>query len=89
LRGLLAEPVNKYTLTMSDSLRNRLFEVKVGAKSFAIDLGATNINRGRDHGIAGYNTFRQKCGLKKVFKFEELADVMSFSSILKLSDVYE
>ena len=41
------------------------------------DLVAFNVWRGRDHGLPGYNTYRQLCGMKKVKGFSELNDVFT------------
>ncbi|CAC5386489.1 PXDN [Mytilus coruscus] len=51
---------------LSDQMRNHLFEVQPGE---AFDLGALNIQRGRDHGIAGYNEYREYCGLYRAKHF--------------------
>lgn len=52
-----------------DELRNMLF----GAPgSGGLDLAALNIQRGRDHGLADYNTVRAAYGLPKVTSFAEI-----------------
>jgi len=53
------------------------------------DLPALNIQRGRDHGIPGYNQFRKIAGLKKAKTFADLKDVMTTSQIAKLKKVYK
>ena len=50
-------------------MRNFLFGPP-GAGGF--DLASLNIQRGRDHGLAGYNTVRRQLGLKPVRKFSDI-----------------
>ncbi|CAJ0581248.1 unnamed protein product, partial [Mesorhabditis spiculigera] len=40
------------------------------------DLGSLNIQRGRDHGIPGYNTIRAFCGLPRANSFEDFGDMI-------------
>ncbi len=52
-----------------NDVRNFLFGPP-GAGGF--DLAALNIQRGRDHGLADYNSVRQSYGLPKVSKFADI-----------------
>ena len=51
-------------------------------------LELTHLQRGRDHGLPGYNYFRDLCGLKKAETFSDLTDVMTEDQINDLSSVY-
>ncbi len=55
-----------------DDVRNFLFGPP-GAP-FGLDLAAININRGRERGLADYNTLRDVLGLGKVRSFNEICE---------------
>ena len=46
---------------ISKAVRNKLF--KRPGEKFGQDLAARNIQRGRDHELGSYNSYRQACGL--------------------------
>lgn len=82
--GLAGEVSQRIDLKISDTMRNTLFEkfTKDGILGNpAIDLAATNIQRGRDHGIPSYTKFRELCGLNPVRNFNDL-----FDEIFKISN---
>nr|CAH0110806.1 unnamed protein product [Daphnia galeata] len=68
IRGLLTQPSQSIDQNVDDSLWNRPFR----AKNIRFDIVALNIQRGRDHGLPSYNTYRQLCGFTKVTSFSGL-----------------
>jgi peroxidase len=54
-----------------------------------MDLISLNIQRGRDHGLPGYNEFRKVCGLDPINSFEDLEQVMQKGSAQTLSTIYK
>ena len=61
--GLLANTSNNVDDGFAHSIARKLF-VSPGSDDY-LDLAALNIQRGRDHGLPGYNAYRKKCGLVK------------------------
>lgn len=69
LKAAASGTAQEVDLLVVDELRNMLF----GAPgSGGLDLAALNIQRGRDHGLADYNTVRAAYGLPKVSSFREI-----------------
>ena len=54
-----------------------------------MDLASLNIQRGRDHGLAPYNIWREQCGLKRFEDWVELEDVMDKTTVSRIENVYE
>ncbi|XP_074981330.1 putative oxidoreductase PXDNL isoform X3 [Caretta caretta] len=71
LRGLfgVAGKMRVPSQLLNLELTERLFSM---AHSVALDLAATNIQRGRDHGIPPYVDYRVFCNLTSVETFEDL-----------------
>ena len=55
-----------------EEVTGNLFENQEGDRK-GFDLVAVNIQRGRDHGIPSYNTFREALGLGPVTSFQDPA----------------
>jgi peroxidase len=53
------------------------------------DIVSLNICRGREHGIPGYNNYRQLCGLRRANQFQDFADTMSPESVQRLQTLYK
>jgi hypothetical protein len=69
LKYLASDRAQQIDVHIVDDLRNFLFGPP-GAGGF--DLAALNIQRGRDHGLADYNTVRVAYGLSAVTSFEQI-----------------
>ena len=77
VEGMTAQKGEAWDDTFADDIINHLFEMKGNEKATAMDLVALNIQRGRDHGVPGYNSYREACGLKRATKFDDLIDFIS------------
>ena len=55
---------------------------------FGMDLAAINMQRGREHGIPGYNEFRELCGLPRITDFSQLHELMVNDTALGYSHIY-
>lgn len=59
---------------MVEELTERLFQAQGG---MPLDLGALNLQRGRDHGLPGYGSWRRSCSLSVPNTTSELAEILS------------
>ncbi|XP_007956199.1 lactoperoxidase [Orycteropus afer afer] len=89
VRGLLAKKskLMDQNKMMTGELRNKLFQPPHNI--YGHDLAAINIHRGRDHGLPGYNSWREFCGLAQPKTLEELDTVLKNKMLAKkLLDLY-
>src|SRR5262249_40341421 len=70
LKYLASDPSSEVDNSIVDEVRNFLFGPP-GAGGF--DLASLNIQRGRDHGLADYNTVRAAYGLSRVTSFDQIS----------------
>jgi len=56
---------------------------------FGMDLISLNLQRGREHGLPGYNEFRKVCGMNPIKSFKELEQVMQKGSAQTFSKLYK
>ncbi len=84
LRGLASQMCQEIDNKVVDAVRNFLFGAP-GSGGF--DLASLNIQRGRDHGLADYNTTRQAYGLPPARRFRDINPDRSVQD--DLQDVYD
>ncbi|XP_053496888.1 eosinophil peroxidase [Ictalurus furcatus] len=75
LRGLLLSPAKLQApeQMMVEELTERLFQAHGG---LPLDLGALNLQRGRDHGLPGYGAWREFCGLSVPANESDLIEIL-------------
>lgn len=80
LRGLASQVAQSVDTRVVDGVRNFLFGLP-GQGGF--DLAALNIQRGRDHGLAGYNAVRVALGLAPASDYEDISSDPEVSALLR------
>lgn len=83
LKYLASDPSSEIDNQIVGSVRNFLFGPP-GAGG--LDLASLNIQRGRDHGLADYNSLRAAYGLPRVTRFAQITSDPSLAS--KLQQLY-
>ena len=75
VRGLADQRGDLFDKIFPEDVTNHLFESKSGKGG--LDLVSLNIQRGRDHGLPGYNAYREICQIGKARDFDDLTDYMN------------
>ena len=75
LRGVLSDWSAAPSAATNKYLADWLWDGIFSYTSRRWSLPALNIQRGRDHGLPGYNKYRQLCGLNEANKFEDLNNI--------------
>ena len=87
LRGLLDEKAKAADSDFVDELRNHLFENSLNQGG--LDLVALNIQRGRDHGLPGYNKYREICMGSRANTWTDLSPAIPQEHISHLQRMYK
>lgn len=86
MRGLVGNMSNNVDDKFSQAIARKLF-LPIGAVGY-LDLTALNIQRGRDHGLPGYNTYRKYCGLPVAENWTDIDSIMVPGAAAKFEKVY-
>jgi hypothetical protein len=89
--GLLNQNAQKVDGSFANELKNHLFVEHSPKRQthFGGDLVARNIQRGRDHGIPDYNTFRKICNLQPINSFSQKPIEMSREMWFRFQSLYK
>nr|XP_048295540.1 thyroid peroxidase [Myodes glareolus] len=89
VRGLLARPAKLQVQgqLMNEELTEKLF---VLSNAGTLDLASLNLQRGRDHGLPGYNEWREFCGLSRLETPAELSRAITNQTVVnKIMELYK
>merc|ERR1711902_464053 len=86
VRGMTEQGSQLWDNSFVEDIRNHLFESSPGRGG--LDLVAVNIQRGRDHGLPGYNKYKEICTGEKAQDFSDLTRVMDPENVRQLQSVY-
>ena len=57
-------------------------------KEFGLDIVSLNVQRGRDHQIPSYTTYKYMCGLGANYVWDDLKDLIPEDIVHRLSHAY-
>ncbi|CAG9580052.1 unnamed protein product [Danaus chrysippus] len=86
VRGIITQRSGEADPHCTTEVTNLLFK---SHNKWGLDLIAMDIQRGRDHGLASYNDYREICGLLRARTFQDLSGEISQDRINALSQLYE
>lgn len=88
--GLLNQNAQKVDGSFANEISDHLFQEHSPKRQtqFGGDLVARNIQRGRDHGIPDYNTFRKICNLAPITSWSQRPVEMSAEMWLRFRALY-
>ncbi len=78
-KGLASQLMQEVDAKVVSDVRNFLFTIPTGG----MDLVSLNIQRGRDHGLADYNSVRVALGLGAVTSFDQITSDTALASTLE------
>ena len=89
IEGLISQMPQTCDAYFSSEVTDHLFQKNKHRENFGEDLLAINIQRGRDHGLPSYNSYRKRCGLAPLTSWNDRPSEHDESFWLNLKEVYD
>lgn len=86
LRGLATQTSQKMDMSLIPDITSKLYTTD--KNNLGLDAISLDIQRGRDHGLPGYNYYRKHCGLPVAKTFNDFLDYIPSELVSKLRSVY-
>ncbi|XP_014616357.1 PREDICTED: peroxidase-like isoform X1 [Polistes canadensis] len=86
LRGLSTQTSQKMDISFIPEITSKLYTKD--KNDLGLDVISLDIQRGRDHGLPGYNYYRKHCGLPAAKNFHDFLDYIPTELVNKLRSVY-
>ncbi|XP_006611344.1 peroxidase-like isoform X2 [Apis dorsata] len=86
LRGMATQTSQKMDVSIIEDVTSKLFAAS--QDSLGLDAISLDIQRGRDHGLPGYNHYRKYCGLPAAKSFDDFLDYIPMEMMKKLRTLY-
>ncbi|XP_063915826.1 chorion peroxidase-like isoform X2 [Zophobas morio] len=87
LLGFCNQPSQRRDEFVCDELSNHLFQSR--GFPFGMDLTAINIQRGRDHGLPSYTSWRKPCGLSSIQSWQDLERIMNPETVHRFQTLFQ
>lgn len=89
IEGLITQEPQTCDAFFSTEITDHLFQKNYKRENFGEDLLALNIQRGRDHGLPGYNAYRKACGLRSLTDWSQRPTELNEEMWTKIEEVYD
>ncbi|XP_011872587.1 PREDICTED: peroxidase-like isoform X1 [Vollenhovia emeryi] len=86
LRGLATQTSQKMDISLIPDMTSKLYTSN--SNDLGLDAVSLDIERGRDHGLPGYNYYRRYCGLPAAKTFDDFLDYIPTEMTRKLRTIY-
>ncbi|XP_015434443.1 PREDICTED: peroxidase-like [Dufourea novaeangliae] len=86
LRGMATQTSQKMDMNIISEITSKLYATS--RDSLGLDIISLDIQRGRDHGLPGYNEYRKYCGLPAAQNFDDFLDHIPLEMLKKLRTIY-